>query len=183
MAGAVASGLAMAAGEGGARVVEAREGTAVEVGIVRVGEVMGMVRPEQEEALEMLVDGVSIAEISRKTTLSRTTVRAWLDKDAVFLAAFNQWRTEKKRGMELRVAKMSEKAAGAVEKALDAGDGRLGLRLLEKMGMIGGEEIGPTSADEIEEGRKIARRKRELRKKTRGGGDQDGGVGDSDVGE
>jgi hypothetical protein len=89
----------------------------------------------------------------------------WLNEDAVFAAACNQWRAERKNSVMMRMMRMTEKAADAVEKSLEEGDGKLGLRMLEKMGVVKDEEIGPTDANEVEEGRKIARKKKELARK------------------
>ena len=56
-------------------------------------------------------------------------------------------------------------ALGAVEKALDAGDGRLGLRMLEKMGIVKEREVGPTEAEEVEKEKKIAKKKKDLKRR------------------
>ena len=48
-----------------------------------------------------------------------------------------------------RLMMMTDKAATAIEKALDAGDARSALQLLKGMGLIGEKPVGTTDAEEI----------------------------------
>ena len=145
MGEAVSSGLAVTPKEGGA---------------------VGMVRPEQRRALELLVDGSKdVTEIALEVGKSRTTIYTWLKEDAVFAAAYNQWVGQLEFEAKAQSRMLLRKAGVAVEKALEAGDGRLGLRLLEKMGIVKEREVGPTEAGEVEMERKVAKKKKDLERR------------------
>src|SRR5271155_929207 len=58
------------------------------------GGAVGMVRPEQRRALEMLVGGADVSEVAMEVGKSRTTIYTWLKEDAAFAAAFNQWASQ-----------------------------------------------------------------------------------------
>ena len=92
--------------------------------------------PEQQTALELLVGGKAVAETARQVGVSRSTVFRWLKNDPVFRAAYNQWQEEIQSSCQSRLMTMTDKAADALEKSLEGGDGRLALQLLKGMGMI-----------------------------------------------
>jgi Helix-turn-helix of insertion element transposase len=127
------------------------------------GLAVGGLRPEQERAITLLISGTGVTETAKEVGVSRQTLYAWM-KDSKFAAARNQWHDEMREEGKSLMHTMIRKAAGAVDKALESGDGRLGLRMLEKMGVVKDEEAGPTDAEEIEE-KKIARKKKELARK------------------
>jgi uncharacterized protein with von Willebrand factor type A (vWA) domain len=107
--------------------------------------------PEQQRALELLLEGKSVVEVAKAVGIHRGSLHRWMKHDAVFVAAYNQWHEQMRDGSHSRLMMIAERATGAVEKAIDAGDGRLALRLLEKMGVVKEREMGPTDAEEIEE--------------------------------
>src|SRR5579872_2546931 len=113
---------------------------------LRKGEAMGIeaiekgkedLPVEQRTALELLLLGKSMAETARESGVSRGTVYNWLKNDAGFQAAYNRWHDEMQESCRSRLLMMTDKAAGALEKALEAGNANAALQLLRGMGLIG----------------------------------------------
>ena len=122
-------------------------------------------RPKQQRALELLVGGMPVEKLADEVGVHRSTVYVWLKKDSAFQAAHNQWLEQLDVEARSRSKVLMRKAGDAVEKALDGGDGRLGLRLLEKMGIVKEGEVGPTEAGEVEMERKVERKKKDLERR------------------
>jgi len=118
--------------------------------------------PEQQTALELLVGGKAVAETARQVGVSRSTVFRWLKNDPVFRAAYNQWQEEIQSSCQSRLMTMTDKAADALEKSLEGGDGRLALQLLKGMGMIKERAVGPTDAEEVRKRNEIEREERRI---------------------
>jgi hypothetical protein len=91
---------------------------------------------EQRAALELLCGGKSVAEAARTAGVARLTIYRWLKNDAVFRAAYHEWHEELGESCRSRLAAMTDKAATAVEKALEAGDARAAMQLLKGLGMM-----------------------------------------------
>jgi hypothetical protein len=105
----------------------------------------------QRNVMEFLLAGESVAESARRAGLSRSTIFNWLKQDAVFRSLYNQWQSQMEEGAHGRLRRMSEKAADAVERALERNDAKTAMRLLEKLGMLKEREIGPTDPAEMRE--------------------------------
>jgi transposase-like protein len=102
----------------------------------------------QRIAMEALLTGKSVAETARESGVTRGTIYQWLKRDAAFQAAYNQWHEMMKESCRSRLM-MMDKAASAVEKALEAGDVKPALALLKGMGMISREEERSTEAHDV----------------------------------
>jgi len=116
----------------------------------------------QQATLELLITGKSIAETARTAGVSRMTIHRWLKHDPAFQAAYNQWHEQLQESCRSRLQSMTEKAADALEKALESGDARAALQLLKGMGMIKERTPGSTDAEEIRNRDEIAREKRKI---------------------
>jgi len=116
----------------------------------------------QRAVLELLMAGKSVAETARVAGVSRGTVYKWLKDDAAFRAAHNQWLDEMEQVGRTRMVMLTEKAVEAVKRALEAGDGRLGMRLLEKLGVAREEKGLLLEEGEVAKRMQLDRRKREL---------------------
>jgi AcrR family transcriptional regulator len=119
--------------------------------------------PRQQAAMEMLLTGKSVADSARSAGVSRITLHRWLRKDAAFRAAYNQWRDELQESCRSRLEALTDKAADAIEKALETGDARTALQLLKSLGLIQQRPIGPTDPEEIREYQAIEEKRRGLR--------------------
>jgi hypothetical protein len=132
---------------------------------VRVGPVAARtLRAEQQRALEMLVAGTCVAETARTVGVDRTTIYHWLRKDAVFVAAYNEWRETLKASCQARLMAMAERAAGAVERALEAGDAKLGWAVLKEMKLMSGPPAVPSESTDPE----VVRREMAIEERFRG---------------
>jgi len=93
--------------------------------------------------------------------VSRSTIYNWLRHDPVFLAAYNQWHDEIAETTRSRVAMLSDKAVGALDKALEAGDAKAALQLLKGLGMIRPRE----EAEKITDPQELRQREEHARKR------------------
>jgi Homeodomain-like domain-containing protein len=124
----------------------------------------------QEAVMELVRVGKTIAEAARVTGVARSTVYRWLKSDWPFMTVFNQWRDETEASCRSKLTSLTDKAAEAVEKALEAGDARTAMQLLKGMGMIRPQKELATEPEEVR--RRIAlqqkRRRVKLEKAERG---------------
>jgi hypothetical protein len=116
----------------------------------------------QRAALELIFAGKSVAETAREAGVNRRTIHRWIKNDPVFAAAYNEWREEIEENCAARLAAMADKAAAAIEKALEAGDARSALQLLKGLGVLRPREKAATDAAEVEKRMKMETRKRKL---------------------
>jgi hypothetical protein len=65
------------------------------------------------------------------------------------MAAYNAWQREAIVSARGRLVAMTETAVSAVEKTMEKGDGRLAMRLLEKMGLTDAPKPGAIEAEEV----------------------------------
>jgi hypothetical protein len=87
----------------------------------------------------MLLSGKSITEAATTAEVNRTTVHRWLREDFGFQAALNRSRRELRETMQARLMAIAGKAADAVERSIDQGDGKTALSLLKGLGLLPGE--------------------------------------------
>ena len=126
-------------------------------------------RGKQQAALEVLSSGKSVAEAARTVGISRTSIHRWIRQDPVFQEAYQQWKQAVTEASRTRMLTLSEKAADAVEKALEAGDAKLGLQLLKGLGHVS-EKAGEESvADKINREIKLGRIRDQQRRDSCGG--------------
>jgi AcrR family transcriptional regulator len=131
---------------------------------------IGRLAADQQNAMELLVMGKTIAETARSAGVSRTTIYHWLRHDPVFQAAYNQWHDQLEEGCRSRLLTLTDKATDAIEKALENGDARAALQLLKGMGMIRHKIVGPTDAEEIRARDEIRKEKKRIALKRDKGG-------------
>lgn len=104
---------------------------------------------EQRQALELLVQGRSVAETAQSVGIARRTIYNWLQKDPTFQTAYNQWHQDMKENCRTRLLMLTGKATAALAKALEAGDANIALQLLKGIGMLTPTPDRPTDEDEV----------------------------------
>lgn len=114
---------------------------------------------EQRTAMEQLLLGKSICDVATASGVARTTIYRWLKKDPNFQAVYNQWHEEMRESCRSRLLMLSDKAAGAIEKALDGGDARSALQLLKAIGLLAPTPPRPTDAEDVKREADIERKR------------------------
>lgn len=122
---------------------------------------LGLVR-EQNAALEELVRGKSVPETAKAAGVNKTTVYRWIKNNPKFLAEYNIWHEEMEQKTRSRMLGMLCKAADAVEVALEEGDAKLGMRLMEKMGVIHVAAARLTDPEELRMQKELEEKRRRV---------------------
>jgi hypothetical protein len=147
-----------------------REGVDARHGFIEVDEAMVKdLSPAQVRALGLLLAGLGVSEIAREVGVHRVTLHKWMKRHAGFSAAYNQWHEHMRDTAGSRLMMMADKAADALEKAFEAGDGRLAMRYFEKMGLVNRSKAGPTDVELIQKSRELARKKKVLKQRKAAG--------------
>jgi hypothetical protein len=148
--------------EGGA--TEGAPAGAGEKGLAVVGQPeLESLPQDQRKAMESLIVGGTVVDAAKAGGVSRGTIYNWLKRDPVFQAAYNQWHEVMKESCRSRVMMMLDKAASAVEKALEKGDFRPAMQLLIKTGMVGPQKEKSTDAEEIAREAALQKKRRRAR--------------------
>ena len=116
--------------------------------------------PPQRTAIERLTSGHTVVSSAVAAGVSRSTLHRWMKEDATFQAAYNAWQRDAVVTARGRILALTDTAVTALGKAMEKGDGRLAMRLLEKMGLTAAPEPGATEAEEVKreqamEGRRV----------------------------
>jgi len=125
---------------------------------------------EQRTAMGWLRMGKSMPEAAKLAGVSRATIYRWKAEDALFRAFYNHWQHEMHDECRARMTRMLEKAAAALEKALDGGDAKAAMAVLKSLGFMKPAEPGPMDLEEVEwdlaqEERRKVRRMMEMERK------------------
>jgi hypothetical protein len=97
--------------------------------------------------------------------VNRTTLYRWLKNDAEFAAAYNAWQQDAIATARGRLLALTDTAVTAVGNAMQRGDGRLALRVLERIGIAERPKPGATDAAELKREMAMERRQREADRK------------------
>ena len=112
-----------------------------EVGLVALGGAEGgaiaKLGPEQQRALEYLLDGSSVAETARSMGVARSTIHRWIKNDPVFRAAYEEWQEEALASVRSRLLALTDRATDSIERSVKAGDSRLSMQVLKSLGCFG----------------------------------------------
>jgi len=105
---------------------------------------------KQERVIGLLLAGKSVVEAAKLTKIGRSTIQRWKREDADFIAALNTARSERQRAHICELEAMVSAAIANVRGAIEGGDLKTSLMLLNKIGLLdGGEPLGPTNAEDI----------------------------------
>jgi hypothetical protein len=124
--------------------------------------------PAQELALNALMAGSRVTDAAAAAGVNRSTLHRWMGEPA-FLAAHNGRRLELAASASAKLLNLREKALGAVEQALDAGDARVAVAVLKGVGMLDGQSlyVGSDDPERVAQEIKAAQRQRERDEKQR----------------
>jgi hypothetical protein len=103
----------------------------------------------QQVALQRLFDGATIRDAAEAAGVNRRSLHRWIREDHDFSAAYNDWRRELLSSGRARALAMSDLALNTVKAAMEKGDGRLALRMAEKIGLLQSGKLGPIDPLEI----------------------------------
>ena len=121
-------------------------------------------KPRQQAVLERLLAGETVTAAARAAKVDRSTVHRWLKEDYTFGAAYNQGRRELQEAAHCRLLSMAERAIQTVVEAIEGGDVRTAVKVLEGLGFLSGEPpaLGPEDVEGVELEAKKARQTRFL---------------------
>ena len=105
---------------------------------------------QQERVLERLLAGDTVTAAAKAVKLDRSTVHRWFREDLEFQAAYNEGRYELRAATRDRLFRLTERAAETVEHAVESGDVRTSLRLLERLGLLTPPGIGSVNVEDLE---------------------------------
>lgn len=111
---------------------------------------------EQENAIDLLIQGKSDREVAEAVKVSRQTVNQWRNHDAVFVSALNARRQEIWGSQSERLRSLVKKAVDVLEADLDSDDRKLrqsaAIHLLKSVKLYGRDlqPYGKTDPEEIE---------------------------------
>ena len=102
----------------------------------------------QTKAMEAIMLGRSVQEAADAADVDRATLYRWRMSDPPFMRALAKWREDVTAAAYERLAGLSAAATTAVQTAIEAGDGRLGFRLLHSMRATQPPAAPPEASDE-----------------------------------
>jgi hypothetical protein len=103
--------------------------------------------PVQQTALAALSEGQTIRDAATAAGIHRVTLGRWLKTDPAFRAGYNAWREELINSTRGRLLHTAVLAAAVVHKAIEKGDGRLAMALLDRLGLAAAASAVPTATD------------------------------------
>ena len=105
---------------------------------------------QQARVLERLLAGDTVTAAAKAEKVDRSTVHRWLRESMKFQAAYNQGRQELQAATRSRLLRLTERAVETVEHAVENGDVRTSLRLLERLGLLTPPVIGSSNVEDLE---------------------------------
>jgi hypothetical protein len=117
---------------------------------------------EKQAILELLRVGKSVAETARAAGVNRVTIYRWLKDDAHFRAAYNQWMDEMALSYRSRMMMLTDKAVDTIEHALESGDARAAMQLLNSVGRFNPSIDVDVEAADVERRRKLDRKRKRI---------------------
>ena len=117
----------------------------------------------QEKALMALLSGKTMTDAATDAGVHRSTIHRWINEPA-FLAELNSRRIDQHSAMEEQLALLLRKAIETVESAIESGDAKVALTVLQGAGLLAGRRryIGSTDPEQIQLDQAIAQQDKEL---------------------
>jgi hypothetical protein len=95
----------------------------------------GSLSDEQQRALGLVTQGVSIREAGKQLGMHRGTIYRWLKTDPHFRAAYNAWQLEQQESCRAALMKAAEEAVTKVIENLRY-DPRLAWQVIKELGIV-----------------------------------------------
>jgi hypothetical protein len=89
-----------------------------------------------------MLAGKTVTEAAKCAGVARCTVHAWLKEDFEFQATLYRGRRELRAAMTSRLLALGDKALNAVERALDGGDAKIALEILDGLRALKPPSLG-----------------------------------------
>jgi hypothetical protein len=105
---------------------------------------------QQERVLEPLLAGETVTAAAELVGVDRSTVHRWLREDSHFQAAYNQRRRELQQAHRSRLLVMVGAAINTVQHAVETGDVRVALKVLDSLGILSPIAVGADDVAQIE---------------------------------
>ncbi len=103
--------------------------------------------PRQQAAILALASGEGFSKAAEVAGVSRQTIYNWRRTDPRFAALLHAWETDTKASAQHRLLSMVDNAVANVDAAVSAGDTRISLELLRRMGVLAPIALGETDPD------------------------------------
>ena len=94
--------------------------------------------PQQLQALDLLLSGLTVTAVATAVGVSRETVHRWLRDDCGFIAAMNRGKRELHEAAQSRLQSVWWRAADNLARAVDAGNLQASLVVLRGLGELSG---------------------------------------------
>lgn len=95
----------------------------------------GSLSEEQQQALGLVTQGVSIREAGKQLGMHRGTIYRWLKTDPHFRAAYNAWQLEQQESCRAALMKAAEDAVKRVIGAIHV-DQKLAWQVIKELGIL-----------------------------------------------
>lgn len=95
----------------------------------------GSLSEEQQRALGLVTQGVSIREVGKQLGMHRGTIYRWLKTDPHFRAAYNAWQLEQQESCRAALMKAAEDAVKRVIGAIHV-DHKLAWQVIKELGIL-----------------------------------------------
>ncbi len=105
--------------------------------------------PAKILAVEAMLAGKTITAAAAAAGVDRGTVHRWLHHDFAFQAEWNLRRREMRRATCGSLERLAAKAAGCIEKAIDEGDVKAALEILNRLRLFAPDPIGSDDPAEL----------------------------------
>ena len=105
---------------------------------------------QQARVLERLLAGDTVTAAAKAAKVDRSTVYRWFRESLEFQAAYNEGRHQLQAATRSRLLRLTEQAVDTVEHAVENGDVRTALRLLERLGPLTPPVIGSSNVEDLE---------------------------------
>jgi hypothetical protein len=121
----------------------------------------------QETAVAALLAGKTVTDAAGVAGVDRTTIHRWLREDFTVQAAVNAGRRELREGVRSRLERLAEKASECVERAIDGGNVKAALAILNGLEVLTPTRIGSENPAELAEEADLSAQEREGKKRWR----------------